>query len=199
MSFHLERDKQPDLSQLIVEEAEPEELLGPIKLEDQLHQPFVDCLVPDCNNYPWGHPRFCAPPFQAHQWFCNEGMRIPIWFHGEEQLGSEAVQVPVGEKTPVDLVQAALVHQCSKASRAIQQKVQEIRNLKQFAADAHTACFWAGQVTCSLACFMRASLCQTYGSPQCPEKHKRPGVRRDPAPNPLLLRMGWGPVSSTGN
>ncbi len=144
MSFHLERDKQPDLSQLIVEEAEPEELLGPIKLEDQLHQPFVDCLVPDCNNYPWGHPRFCAPPFQAHQWFCNEGMRIPIWFHGEEQLGSEAVQVPVGEKTPVDLVQAALVHQCSEASRAIRQKVQEIRDLKWFAANAHTACFRAG-------------------------------------------------------
>ena len=143
-SFHSEGDKQPDLSLLIVEEAEPEELPGPIKLEDQLHQPFVDRLVPDCNDYPWGHPHFRAPPFQARQRFCNEGMRIPIWFHGEEQLGSEAVQVPVGEKTPVDLVQAALVHQCSEASRAIWQKVQEIRDLERFAADAHTACFQAG-------------------------------------------------------
>ncbi len=86
-SFHSEGDKQPDLSLLIIEEAEPEELLGPIKLEDQLHQSFMDRLVPDCDDYPWGHPHFRAPPFQARQWFCNEGMRIPIWFCGEEQLG----------------------------------------------------------------------------------------------------------------
>ncbi len=129
---------------MIVEEAEPEELLGPIKLEDQLHQSFMDRLVPDCDDYLWGHPRFRAPPFQARQRFCNEGMQIPIWFHREVQLGSEAIQVPVGKKTPVDLVQAALVHQCSEASRAIWQKVQEIRNLEQFAADTHTACFQAG-------------------------------------------------------
>ncbi len=54
------------------------------------------------------------------------------------------MQVPIDEKTPVDLVQAALMHQCSEASRAIWQKVQEIRDLEWFAADAHTACFRAG-------------------------------------------------------
>ena len=143
-SFLSEGDKQTDLSPLVIEEVEPEELPGPIKLEDQLHQPLVDHSAPDCDDYPWGHPHFRAPPFQARQWFCNKGMRIPIWFRGEEQLGGEAVQVPVGEKTPVDLVQAALVHQCSKASRAIRQKVQEICDLERFAADAHTACFRAG-------------------------------------------------------
>ncbi len=36
------------------------------------------------------------------------------------------------------------MHQCSEASRVIRQKVQEIRDLERFAADAHTACFRAG-------------------------------------------------------
>ncbi len=51
------------------------------------------------------------------------------------------MQVPVGEKTPMNLVQSALLHQCDEAARAIQQKVQEIRELEWFAVDAHTACF----------------------------------------------------------
>ncbi len=54
------------------------------------------------------------------------------------------MQVPVSEKTPMNLVQLALLHQCDEASRAIRRKVQEIRELERFAADAHTACFRAG-------------------------------------------------------
>ncbi len=115
----------------------------PVKLEDQLLLPLADCLAPDCDDYPWVHPRFRASAFRAPQPFCNGGPWIPIWFRGEEQLGEEAVQIPVSEKTPVRLVQAALLHQCSEASDAIQRKVQEIQDLQRFAADACAACFRA--------------------------------------------------------
>ncbi len=47
-------------------------------------------------------------------------------------------------KTPVILVQSALVHQCDEAAKAIQCKVQEIHALERFAADARAACFRAG-------------------------------------------------------
>ena len=112
------------------EEVEPQLPPGPTKLEDQLHVPLLDCLAPDCSDYLWEHPRFRASAFQAPCQFCNEGPRIPIWFHGEEQLGGEAVQIPINLKTPVGLVQTALLHQCDEASRAIWRKVQEIRDLE---------------------------------------------------------------------
>ena len=115
-----------------------------VKLEDQLLLPLADRSAPDCADYPWEHPCFRASAFRAHQAFCNEGPRIPIWFRGEEQIGEEAVQIPIGERTPVQLVQMALLHQCSEASNAIQRKVQEIRDLERFAADARAACFRAG-------------------------------------------------------
>ncbi len=122
------------------EEPTPE----PVKLEDQLLLPLADHSAPDCDDYPWIHPCFRASAFRALQQFCNGGPRIPIWFRGEEQLGEEAVQIPISEKTPVQLVQAALLHQCSEASDAIQRKVQEIRDLERFAADSRAACFRAG-------------------------------------------------------
>ncbi len=112
------------------EEVEPQLPPGLIKLEDQLHVPLMDHLAPDCSDYPWEHPCFHASEFQAPCQFCNEGPRIPIWFHGEEQLGGEAVQIPINLKTPVGLVQTALLHQCDEASRAIWRKVQEIRDLE---------------------------------------------------------------------
>ncbi len=115
-----------------------------MKLEDQLHLAFADCSVPDCADYPWEHPRFRSSVFRADQEFCGEGLRIPIWFQGEEQIGDEAVQVPIGKQTPVRLVQTALLHQCIEASDAIQRKVQEIKELEWFAADARAACFRAG-------------------------------------------------------
>ncbi len=114
-----------------------------VKLEDQLLLPLADCSAPDCANYPWEHPHFRASAFWARQAFCNEGPRIPIWFRGEEQIGEEAVQIPIGERTPVQLVQTALLHQCSEASDTIQRKVQEIRDLERFTADACAACFRA--------------------------------------------------------
>ncbi len=116
----------------------------PVRLEDQLLKPFGDRSAPDCVDYPWAHPRFRSWAFRAPQQFCNEGPRIPIWFHGEEQVGEEAAQVPIGANTPVQLVQMALLHQCNEAAYAIKRKVEEIRELEHFAADARTACFNAG-------------------------------------------------------
>ncbi len=152
-SFQSEEPEQPDSSLLAVEDVkteEPPEVKTeepppePVKLEDQLLLPFADRLAPDCDDYPWRHPRFRASAFRARQQFCNGGPRIPVWFRGEEQLGEEAVQVPISEKTPVQLVQTALLHQCSEASNAFRRKVQEIRDLERFTADARAACFRAG-------------------------------------------------------
>ncbi len=109
---------------------------GLFKLADQLHLPFVEHSAPDCKDYPWGHPDFCSSSFWASRPLCEDRLRIPILFKGSEQLGDEALQIPVGVKTPVILVQSALVHQCDEAAKAIQCKVQEICALEQFAADA---------------------------------------------------------------
>ncbi len=152
-SFQSEEPEQQDSSLLAVEGVKTEEppevktkehTPEPVKLEDQLLPPLADRSAPDCDDYPWVHPRFRASVFQALQQFCNGGPRIPIWFCGEEQLGEEVVQIPISEKTPVQLVQTALLHQCSEVSDAIRRKVQEIWELERFAADARAACFRAG-------------------------------------------------------
>ncbi len=152
-SFQSEEPEQQDSSLLAVEGVKTEEpsevetgehTPEPVKLEDQLLLPLADRSALDCDNYPWVHPRFRASAFWALQPFCNGGPRIPIWFCRGEQLGEEAVQIPISEKTPVRLVQTALLHQCSEASDAIRRKVQEIRDLERFAADARAACFRAG-------------------------------------------------------
>ncbi len=116
----------------------------PVKLEDQLLRLFNDHSAPDCVDYPWTHPRFCGSAFQAPQLFCNKGPRIPIWFHGDEQIGAEAAQIPIGANTPMQLVQTALLHQCSEAAYVIKCRVEEIRELERFAVDARAACFSAG-------------------------------------------------------
>ncbi len=152
-SFQSDGPEQPDTLLWTIGNVETEEApqgetaeppVRPVKLEDQLHRAFADRSVPDCADYPWEHPRFRSSVFRADQEFCGEGLRIPIWFQGEEQIGDEAVQVPIGNQTPVRLVQTALLHQCIEASDAIQCKVQEIKELEQFAADARAACFRAG-------------------------------------------------------
>lgn len=115
--------------------------LGPVKLEDQLLLLFSDRSALECEDYTWRHPELRCKSFQAPHQFCEDGQWIPFLFQGSEQLGKAALQIPVGAKTPVGLVQAALLHQCDEAAKAIQIKLQEIHSLERFVADAQTACF----------------------------------------------------------
>ena len=165
-------------------EVKPKLPPGPVK--------FVDRLAPDCSDYPWEHPRFRASAFQAPRQFCNEGPRIPIWFHGEEQLGDEVVQIPVSPKTPVDLVQTALLHQCDEASRAIWRKVQEIRDLERFAADAHAACFWDGAGDLQIGLLSAGMAPSDLRFPSVPKETQETGCQAEPSTQSTSTQHGPG-------
>ena len=102
------------------------------------------------------------------------------------------MQVPVGEKTPVDLVQAALLHQCSEASRAIQRKVQEIRNLERFAADAHTACFWAGAGDLQFGLLYAGVTPSDLRFPSVPRETQETGCQAEPCTQSTATQDGPG-------
>ncbi len=170
----------------------------PVKLEDQLLKPFSNRSAPDCVDYPWAHPRFHSSAFRAPQRFCNEGPRIPIWFHGEEQVGEEAAQVPIDANTPVQLVQTALLHQCSEAAYAIKRKVEEIHELERFAADARAACFSAGAGDLQFGLFRAGVAPLDLQFPSVHRETQRQGVRQIPTPCLLLLRTDQGSNSSSG-
>ena len=187
----IEAERQ-ESSMIADKEVEPKLPPGPVKLEDQLHVPFVDRLALDCSDYPWEHPRFCASAFQAPRQFCNEGPRIPIWFHGEEQLGDEVVQIPVGPKTPVYLVQTALLHQCDEALRAIQCKVQEIRDLEWFAADAHAACFRAGAGDLQFGLLSAGVAPSDLRFPSVPRETQETGCQAEPSTQSTSTQDGPG-------
>ncbi len=93
---------------------------------------------------PLVHPGLDCKLFRAPCQFCEAGQVIPILFRGSEQLGEAALQVLVSDKTPVSLVQAALLHQCDEVAKAIHVKTEEIHALERYVADACTACFHVG-------------------------------------------------------
>ena len=102
------------------------------------------------------------------------------------------MQVPVGEKTPVDLVQAALLHQCSEVSRAIRRKVQEIRDLERFAADAHTACIRAGAGDLQFGLLYAGVAPSDLQFPSVPQEMQETGCQVEPCTQSTATQDGPG-------
>ncbi len=187
-----EETGQPSSSVVASEEVERMLPPGLIKLEDQLHLAFVDHSAPTCEDCPWEHPHLRFSFFRVPRQFSESGLRIPIWFQGSEQLGEEALQIPISEKIPVSLIQMALLHQCDEASKAIWRNVQEIRELEWFIAHTRTACFRAGAGDLQLGLLAAGISPFDLQFPSVPQETQEAGCQAEPTTQSTGTQDGTG-------
>ncbi len=102
------------------------------------------------------------------------------------------MQIPVSSKTPVGLVQTALLHQCDEVLRAIWRKVQEICDLERFAVDAHAACFRAGAGDLQFGLLSAGVAPSDLQFPSVPRETQETGCQAEPSTQSTSTQDGPG-------
>ncbi len=206
-SFQSEEPEQQDSSLLVIEGVKTEEppevkteehTPEPVKLEDQLLLPLADHSAPDCDDYPWVHPRFRASAFQAFSHSVMEGPGFPSGFAGESSLVRKRSRSPSVRRSLCDLFKQL---SCINAVRHLMLFDARCRRSGTWSISLWMLAqlvSWPVQGTCSLACSVPVFLPWIYSFLRSTVKLRRLGARQTPAPCPLQPRTDQGSASSTG-